>query len=137
MKAICLFIFLFSSVLTMGQDLNDCSSIWIRYDSLSNLLGRLAYGKPPMLTGSLEVNDTMERGKVFVRFIVDTLGNVHCAKVAYSDNERLNAKAIEIIKTTSFTPAEQIGKKVNALMVLPITFGDVPQKKKRRKKKKQ
>jgi len=80
-----------------------------------------------------EVNDTCDRGKVFVRFAVDTLGNVHCAKVVKSDNELLNTKALEIIESTKFTPAMNRGKKIISSMVLPITFGEPPKEKKWKK----
>ncbi|MEM6737043.1 MAG: energy transducer TonB [Bacteroidota bacterium] len=55
---------------------------------------------------------------MFVRYVVDTLGNVHCARVIKSDNEQLNVKVIEIIKGAKFTPAINRSKKVIALMVL-------------------
>ncbi len=80
-----------------------------------------------------EVNDTDERGKIFVRFAVDTLGGIHCAKVVKSDNELLNMKALEIIERTKFTPAMNRGKKIISPMVLPITFGEPPKKKKEKK----
>ena len=73
-----------------------------------------------------------EEGKVFVRFVVDTLGTVHCAKVFKSDNENLNSRALEIINKTKFTPATQRDKKVNAPMVLPIMFGKPPKKPRRK-----
>lgn len=79
-----------------------------------------------------EINDTKETGKVFIRFVVDTLGNVHCSKVVKSDNEHLNAKALEIIEKTKFTPAMNRGKKIIAPMVLPITFGEPTEEKKKK-----
>lgn len=71
-------------------------------------------------------------GKVFVRFIVDTVGGVHCAEVVKTENELLNAQAIALIEETAFIPAEQQGKKVVSTLILPITLGK-PQKKKVRR----
>lgn len=76
------------------------------------------------------------KGKVYVQFVVDTTGQVQCAKVVKTDNEQLNYQAIALIEETEFTPAEHRGKKVVSAMVLPITFGPEPPKEKKRKGKK-
>lgn len=75
-----------------------------------------------------ETRKVKEEGKVFVRFVVDTLGNVYCAKAIKSDNELLNIRAIEIVEGVKFSPAMNRGQKVIAPMVLPITFGEQPKK---------
>src|SRR5699024_2788251 len=80
-----------------------------------------------------EAQGIKEKGKVFVRFVVDTLGNVHCAQVLKSDNELLNSKAVGLIERTKVFPAVQRGKKVVSTMILPITFGAEPPSKNRKK----
>ena len=72
-----------------------------------------------------------DQGKIYVEFIVDTLGSVHCSRVVKSDNEGLNTEALEIIEQTKFSPAKQRGKKIIVPMVLPIYFGEPPKQKKK------
>ncbi|MBC6427322.1 MAG: TonB family protein [Ekhidna sp.] len=128
------------SVQAVSQAFDNCILLWRKYDSLSsNMVGLVIYESPPtpyrdfkifyqrLVEQTAGMND---QGKVFVRFVVDTLGNAQCAKVVKSDNERLNAKALEIIEQTRFSPATQRGKRLVAPMMLPITFGEPPKKKK-------
>lgn len=108
----------------------NCDKLLKEYDSLNNEVFTGYFEMAPtIITDKKSFEDfyfdeNSEKGKVFVRFVVDTLGNVHCAKVIKSDNDRLNAKALKIIENARFTPAMNRGKKIITLMVLPVTFGD-------------
>lgn len=75
-------------------------------------------------------------GKIFVEFLVDTLGQVKCPSVVKSDNVLLDSQAIFIIERTKFEPAEQSGKKLLSLTVFPIFFGPELSNYKRRKNEK-
>lgn len=75
------------------------------------------------------------KGKVYVKFVVDTTGDVQCIKVIKTDNALLNDKATTFIKEAKFTPAEERGKKVVSIMILPITFGPEPSREKQQKNK--
>jgi hypothetical protein len=70
-----------------------------------------------------EKTDTSSiKGKVYVQFLVDTIGMVQCARVVKTDNALLNGWAIALIEETEFIPAEHRGKKLISTMTLPITF---------------
>ncbi len=63
------------------------------------------------------------QGKVFVQATIDEKGNVAETKILKSEQETLNASAIEAIKKTKFTPAvSKQNKKVKATVVIPINF---------------
>ncbi len=61
-------------------------------------------------------------GKVVLKCLIDTLGFVKEVNILETSDEKLNAIAIEIAKKYRFSPAEQNGKKVNFLVVIPINF---------------
>lgn len=129
-----LFINLFLLVNFSALSQVDCEDFLDRNGSLNDRVFTGYYENPPTVLekeyfNSFSNTNDGETGKVFVRFVVDTLGNVHCAKVIKSDNKQLNVKALEIIESTKFTPAMNRGKKIIAPMVLSITFGE-PSKKK-------
>lgn len=73
-----------------------------------------------------------DTGRVFVQFVVDTLGDIYCLSVVKSNDKKLNERAIALVKGTKFIPAEQRGEKVVSTMVLPVTFGKPSKKKARR-----
>lgn len=82
-----------------------------------------------------KTHKSSEKGKVFIQFVIDSTGQVQCARVVKTDNELLNDQAIALIEGTEFIPAEQRGKKVVSSMVLPIIFGPEPPKEKKKKRK--
>lgn len=62
-------------------------------------------------------------GKVVLRFIVDTNGNVVEPVVTESEPEGVfDDAAIEAIRQTRFRPAEKYGKPVDCIVVAPIAF---------------
>lgn len=58
-----------------------------------------------------EKSPTTINGKVYVGFVVDTVGRAQCATVVKTDSEPLNDLAIALIEETRFAPAGQRGKK--------------------------
>ena len=61
-------------------------------------------------------------GTVFVKAVIDELGNVENAEVEKGVNDELNAAAISAVKVTKFTSGENDGKKVKAEVTIPIKF---------------
>ena len=129
--------------LAVGQQSLACDSLHSFFESLhSNHIGLMYYDIPPELVGGYnqfyeEIAEQTQASeidaKVYVRFIIDTLGDVQCAMVVKSGDDSLNEKAIELIRIAKFIPAQQQGKALYSSMVLPITFGAKPMGKKERK----
>ena len=61
-------------------------------------------------------------GTVFVKAVIDEVGNVVKAEVEKGANEELNAAAISAVKNTKFIPGEDKGEKVKAEVTIPIKF---------------
>ena len=80
----------------------------------------------PIYIPSIELPDSLRRkgvlGTVYVKCIIDTFGHVKKAKILKTNNERLNGIALKIAKKYKFSPAEQNGKKINFIVVIPINF---------------
>lgn len=71
-------------------------------------------------------------GKVYVQFIVDTLGNMKALEVVKGLHEVADAEALRVLKTINykFIPATQSGVKVQSRMIVPISFGRVEEQRK-------
>lgn len=63
-------------------------------------------------------------GKVFVGFVVDTLGRISDVKVLKGFTEWADKEAVRVLTTLNypFTPGRQRGKAVRVQMVLPVVF---------------
>jgi TonB family protein len=62
-------------------------------------------------------------GKVVVRALIGTLGNVLYAEImASSDIEELDEAALRSVEEAKFEPAKQFGKPVQVSIAIPITF---------------
>lgn len=69
--------------------------------------------------------DNGYQGKVYVKFMVDTLGKVNDPIVLNKGkcHESLEEEAIRVVKLfPNFIPAENNGKKVNSYYTIPVTF---------------
>lgn len=63
------------------------------------------------------------QGRVIVRFIVNTEGDVEDAIVLKGVNPYLDAEALRVVnKLEKFEPASQGGKPVSVYYMVPITF---------------
>lgn len=63
------------------------------------------------------------KGKVFVRFIIDQVGDVINVEVQKGVHPLLNDEAVRVIKMMpKWTPGRSDGKAVNVYYVLPINF---------------
>ena len=117
----------------------DCDSVWINFqhdNEPTELITK--YEKAPQLIGdysqfNIHVPETHSEGKLYLQFVIDTLGNPKCIRILKTEDELLNPKAIQLIKKAKFSPAEQLGRKVASIMVLPVTFGAEPSGKKKKK----
>lgn len=126
--------------LAVGQSLLDCDSLHSFFESLnSDHVGLMYYDIPPEpVDGYNKFYEGIAKqtqqvpgidARVYVQFIIDTLGSVQCAKVVKSSDKSLNQKAIELIYTAQFIPAKQQGQPLYSSMVLPIVFGSEPPRK--------
>lgn len=61
-------------------------------------------------------------GTVYVRYVIDTLGNVVDARVIRSLHELLDAEAIKTVRQYKFTVARQRDKAIRVIMEQPIRF---------------
>ncbi len=63
------------------------------------------------------------QGRVIVRFVVDSMGNVTDPEIVRSVNPLLDSAAIAVVDDMPlWKPGEDNGKKVNVFFTLPITF---------------
>ena len=62
------------------------------------------------------------QGRVFVRFIVDSDGNVQEPEILRDIGAGCGEAAIKVIKQLKFIPGKQDGKTVSVYYTLPITF---------------
>ncbi|MDD5530848.1 MAG: TonB family protein [bacterium] len=61
-------------------------------------------------------------GTVYVRYIIDTMGNVVDARVIKSLHDLLDAEAIKTVRQYKFTVARQRDKAIRVIMEQPIRF---------------
>jgi protein TonB len=67
--------------------------------------------------------DSSIQGKVYVGFMIDTLGNVKDVSVLKGIEPELDAEALRVIQSMpKWTPGQLSGKKVNIRYTLPIIF---------------
>ena len=77
-----------------------------------------------------EALDNNVEGTVYIRFVIDEMGNVESAEpiegreLGYG----LDEEAIRVIKTTKWTPAKQRGMVVKQRKILPLKFQLAPKK---------
>lgn len=71
----------------------------------------------------LEAKNKNIQGKVYIQFIVDTLGNVSNVKVLKSPSQLLDSECIKVVNLfPKFKPGKQNGKAVSVYYTIPITF---------------
>lgn len=61
-------------------------------------------------------------GKVYVGFIVDTLGNVKDIEIKRGITPSTDEEAIRVVKMLTFIPGTRFGRPIETKMVLPISF---------------
>lgn len=72
---------------------------------------------------SVEAKQNLKRGKVYVRFMVDTSGEIKDATVLKSIDPLLDAEALRLVSSLpKWKPAKHNGVPVNVYYTLPITF---------------
>lgn len=131
----------FLALRTNGQEI-DCSKFYPIIRSLHEGTIVVFENAPSPIVGfdelrkNLHIRYATDSGKVYVEFIVDTVGRARCAKVVKTDNDSLNGLAIALIEKTKFTPADQQGRRMACTMVLPVVFGPGPPKEGKKSKKK-
>ena len=67
-------------------------------------------------------------GKVFIQFIIDTLGVVNNIRILRGVDPSIDAEAIRVIKLSPlWLPAKQNGRKVKQEFTIPLNF-ELPKK---------
>jgi TonB family protein len=74
------------------------------------------------LRDNLKAAEECKSGRVFVRFIVDTSGNVLRPNIVRGYCEQNDKQALLAVKNLKFKPGEQRGRKVHVRYILPIRF---------------
>jgi Gram-negative bacterial TonB protein C-terminal len=129
MKNILLIIFLFPILAYSQSDSTDCSKNYSKYENgcfvveqMPSIIGgfdsvykKLVYPKEA-IKGDIV-------GKVYVKVIIDTLGNPHCPTILKGLISECNEAAIKAIMSSHFIPAIARNKKVLVPMVIPLKFG--------------
>ena len=128
MKRILLFIILIPILVYSQSDSTDCSKNYSKYESgcfaaeymptiiggIDSLQLRLEYPKEAIKGDVI--------GKVYIKVIIDTLGNPHCPTVLKGLILACNEAAIKVIMASHFTSAIAHKKKVIVPMVIPVKF---------------
>jgi TonB family protein len=132
---VCVLNYTYSQVIDCKSIYSQDSLHYLEYISNSVEVPPIPYGNVEIFLDKVakETSLSDEIGKVYVRFIVDTLGNVHCSEVISSNNKKLESKALNIISNTKFTPAMRKGRQVIASTVLPIIFSNLSKNKNAKK----
>lgn len=128
-------IYMIHSKVFAQENINiDCDSSYFKFEPHVDLFNDYLFAnnsKPAEVLewGTTDISSISESTfcakmnvRVFVEFIVDTLGIVHCPKVIKSECLDYNLSAIEIIKHSKFKPAEINGKQVISVLTYPVFF---------------
>lgn len=62
------------------------------------------------------------QGRVFVRFVIDETGQMHCLQLVSGIREDFNNEALRVVKLLQFKPAIRNGRPVTSSVFLPIVF---------------
>lgn len=62
------------------------------------------------------------QGKVYVEFIIDTTGNVACAKIRKSVDRLLDNEALRVIRLSKWIPGKQRGISQYVRYIQPVSF---------------
>ena len=126
---IVLFLNLAPTGLAEGQSNSPCDSMYSYFDSVRiHSIGLVQYEKPAKLLNSTDdlylVADNLHAtGTIIVELIINRQGNCECQRIVKNRNLELDEKALELVRNLRFAPAEQRGKTMLAVMVLPIEYG--------------
>jgi TonB family protein len=112
----------------------DCLHYYTRIDSLSkDKLVLWATDSPIEIVGGRDritellvypksaLQNQIE-GRVFVRFVIDDRGQMHCLQLISGIREDFNKEALRVVKLLKFRPAIRDGKPVTSSMFLPLVF---------------
>jgi TonB family protein len=131
MKDLFYFLFLLSPLIFSQSESDDCNKLY------HELFGNAVYGfyveTLPGIVGGLDslqlrLNYPKEalihkiEGKVYIRVIADTLGNLLCCDVVKGLGYGCTEEALRLINSSHFIPATQRNKKVIVPFVIPIKF---------------
>ena len=126
-----------SSLLIFSQnDSSDCSHLYLKLfgnnsqciwvEKLPEIIGGLDSLQRKLIYPKEALYNNIE-GKVYVKALIDTLGNPICTEVVKGIGFGCNEEAIRLIQMARFTPAIQRNKKVTIPIIIPIRF-NLPEK---------
>jgi len=112
-----IFLVLFIQLTSYSQELTDTSAVLHFAEQMPEFNGNLKMFIPTQLN-----SDT--NGRVVVKFMVDTVGEISHLSIAKQLTPKLDSEAISIIKQLppSWIPGTQNGKKVAVWTMLPVDF---------------
>ena len=84
--------------------------------------GMSQYIKDIILNLKYPTQDCIQ-GKVYISFVIDTIGKVTNVEIVRSFNKELDQEAIRVVKLLdNWTPGAQRGKPINVKYTVPINF---------------
>ena len=115
-----------NAVRSLGSDTTRREDVFISYETPASFRGGYVamekFLQENVVYPPEAVKDSVQ-GKVFVQFLIDSLGYVGEVKVARSVREDLDAEAVRVVKMLPrFSPARWFGKTVSSKYILPVTF---------------
>ena len=115
-----------NAVQSLDSDTTRKENVFICYETPASFRGgydaMLKFLQENVVYPPKAVKDSVQ-GKVFVKFVIDSLGYVGEVKVVRSVREDLDSEAVRVVKMMPrFSPARWFGKTVSSKMTLPVTF---------------
>ena len=102
------------------ESLNN-QEIFMVVEQMPKLIGGLASIQQEIKYPQIAKKAGIE-GRVFVQFVVDTVGNVVSPQIVKGIGAGCDEEALRAVKKAKFTPGMQRGQAVNVKMSIPITF---------------
>jgi len=105
------------------KQLIDCDST-IEIFVITEVMSEFPGGKKELTNFIKNTKGKCDKtGKVFVSFVIENDGTIHCVKVLRGISESCNAEAIRIVKAMpNWTPGMQRNEPVESQYTLPIEF---------------
>lgn len=115
-----------NAVQSLGSDTTRRENVFVDYETPACFRGGYVamqkFLEENVVYPPEAVKDSVQ-GKVFVQFLIDSLGYVGEVKVVRSVREDLDAEAVRVVKMMPrFSPAREFGKAVSSKFTLPVTF---------------
>ncbi len=96
-------------------------SLYHAVERLPELIGGLDSLQQKLIYPQEALNNKVE-GKVYVKALIDTLGNAICTEIVKGLKFGCNEEAIRLVQMSRFIPAIQRKKKITIPIIIPVIF---------------